>query len=156
MQLFETRLTTPHTPTRSLAAVSASSNTFWEPARSLALFTYETINGFFSRTSATLAAIFSPNVAYAPAHSTTTAPVSITSITTGPATYVTNITNPVSYIYSGSGGATIAYVQKAMENLRDDLRDRDDDDDTSGGGLTDITGSSIEELSDVAAMTKSF
>ncbi|HRH24063.1 MAG TPA: helix-turn-helix domain-containing protein, partial [Candidatus Paceibacterota bacterium] len=155
-ELFETRLTTPSTPTRSLAAASAATD-FFAPARSLALFTYETINGFFSRTGAVLAGMFAPNIAYAPEVSTIPTPLTVTSVTNiaTSSSYITYITNPVSYIYSGTGGASIAYVQKAMDNLRRDLADRDDNN-NSGGGLADITGSSIEELSDVATMTKSF
>jgi fibronectin-binding autotransporter adhesin len=86
-------------------------------------------------------------------------PVAVTSIfheREGGNTYVTNVTNAPSYVYSGSG-VSIEYVRQAIDNLRDDLSGRgDDDDDGGGGGLTDLTGSSIEELSDVASMTEAW
>ncbi len=153
---FDTRLTLPAEPSAGLAAVSGSAGIF-EPMRA---FT-DAVGGFFARAGAVLAGMFSPNIAYAPEESSPTfggygTTTTVVNSHSG-ASYVTNhyITNPITYIYSGTGGASIAYVQRAIDNLRDDLRDRD-----SGGNdtpsLADLTGSSIEELSDVAAMTKAW
>ncbi len=150
-------------PAAASGAPSGATASAYEAGRSLLASGHAFLNSFFESLGETLLALIGTNIAYAPQEPIPFFPARIgttTAVTNsyGPATYVTNsyVTNPVSYIYSGTGGATIAYVQKAMDNLRRDLAERDDDGGSTGGGISDISGSSIEELSDVSSMTESF
>ncbi len=152
---FNTRLVEPRA---TLAAVPHEDTL--GPARALALFTYETLNSFFDATSRTLAMLFAPlapNVAYAPELTVPgTGTTSVSRQVVEVSRVVNEITNvtyssPITYVY---GGVTMEYVRAAIENLRDDVADADYG--SGDGGLADITGSSIEELSDVGTMAKTW
>ncbi|MGB4076413.1 MAG: hypothetical protein WBK28_01775, partial [Minisyncoccia bacterium] len=138
----------------ALAATPEISGDIFGFARSLARFTYERIQSLFDQGGRMLAALFDTNLAYAPAVSY---PIPAGLSTVMEVSRVVNeITNhieyhPVTYVYSG--GVTEEFVKKMVETLREDINDRDD---SGGSGLADISSESIEDLADVATMTKTW